>query len=112
MAGTDPVTSDAADDAPVHASVDPTASVQAPVDATTPDKPLARTQDDINAVTRSPLHGFPNDTTTDQATTIHEDDRKVFEMLDKRMAEFQLQVETLKQSFREMEDGAGESDDS
>jgi hypothetical protein len=43
---------------------------------------------------------------------IHEDDREVFEMLDKRMAALQLQVQAIKQGFREMEGGSGEPDDS
>jgi hypothetical protein len=43
---------------------------------------------------------------------IHEDDCELFDLLDECMAELQLQVKALKQGFREMENGAGEPDDS
>jgi hypothetical protein len=140
MTSTDSVTPGATGDALVHTPVDTTTSDHAPVDTATPDEPPARIQDDINAATSPHPPDAPGNTTIDQAATthedpmrgdktqvlvltpqpiaesgpvresisgpepgpIHEDDREVFEMLDKRMAEFQMQVE----------DGAGEPDDS
>jgi hypothetical protein len=43
---------------------------------------------------------------------IHEKDREMFEMLDKRMAALQIQVQDLKNTFRKMKDGADEPKDS
>jgi hypothetical protein len=43
---------------------------------------------------------------------IDEKDRETFEMLDKRMAGLQIQVQDLKNTFRKMEDSADEPKDS